>query len=261
VIFDTHAHYDDERFDGDRAALLSSLPGAGVGGVVVPSTEPGNLEAVLSLAGAYDFIRAAAGFHPHSAAGVTEDDFAALEAIVRDAGGHNVVAVGECGLDYHYDNAPRDRQREVFARQLALARDAGLPVLVHDREAHADCLALIGEHPGVSGVFHCYSGDAAMVGRVVELGFMVSFAGSVTFKNAHGLRGAAAAVPDGRLLVETDAPYLAPVPHRGKRCDSRMIAEILEVLAEVRRTTRPALEQLTWENAVRVFNGQLTMDN
>ena len=251
MIFDTHAHYDDERFDPDRFELLAALPGAGVGRVIVPATGPGNLESVLTLAREVDYIYAALGFHPHSAAEVSDSDFAMLRAFLRDSG--KVAAVGECGLDYHCGNVPRDRQKEVFGRQLALAREMGLPVIVHDREAHADCLEALRAHPGVRGVFHCYSGSAEMVRDIAALGFMISFTGSVTFKNAHHLRKAAAAVPEDRLMVETDAPYLAPVPHRGKRCDSRMIAEILDALAEARGAAREEIESLTWENAVRFF--------
>lgn len=251
MIFDTHAHYDDKRFEGDRFETLTALPQAGVGRVIIPATDPGNLAAVLTLAREVDFVYAALGFHPHSAAELSEKDFEQLENLLRD--NDKIVAVGECGLDYHYDIAPRETQKAVFRRQLVLGVEMNLPVIVHDREAHADCLACIKETPGVGGVFHCYSGSAEMVPEIVGMGFMISFTGSVTFANAHKLRHAAALVPDERLMVETDAPYMAPVPHRGKRCDSRMIVNILDVLAEVRGTTREDLERLTWENAFRFF--------
>ncbi|MCL2083275.1 MAG: TatD family hydrolase [Oscillospiraceae bacterium] len=253
MIFDTHAHYDDERFDPDRFEVLAALPGAGIGHIVMPSTGPDNLETVLSYADQIDFLSAGAGFHPHSAKKVASGDLDKLSEFLGNAQENKIVAIGECGLDYHYGQEDKAEQKELFDVQLSLAGQMGLPLLVHDREAHSDCLDMLRAHKGLKGVFHCYSGSAEMVREIVDMGFYISFTGPVTFKTAHKLRLAAAAVPDEFLMIETDAPYLAPEPMRGKRCDSRMLVHILRVLAEVRGTDYDMLEKLTWNNAMKFF--------
>jgi TatD DNase family protein len=256
MIFDTHAHYNDPRYDGELAGLLASMPGAGVGRVLMPGTKMEYQPQVLAIAEKYDFILAGAGIHPHYA--INNGDICLLEGYLRNAADNKIVALGECGLDYflHEGYPPPDRaaQRELFDAQLCLAERYKLPVIVHDRDAHEDCLDIVRAHPGLRYVFHCFSGDLEMVKLLSGMGIYISFAGGVTYKKNTALREAAAAVPDELLLVETDAPYLAPEPLRGKRCDSLMIPYILSVLAETRGQTVEAVEALTWENGLRLFD-------
>jgi len=255
MIFDTHAHYNDPRYDGDRDELLSSLPSAGVGCVLMPGTKMEHQPQILKIAGKYDYIFAGAGIHPHYTP--ETGDLDVLEGYLKDAKKHKIVAVGECGLDYfqHEGYPPPDRaaQQELFEAQLCLAERYKLPVIVHDRDAHEDCLNIVRAHSGLQYIFHCFSGDAEMVKILSGMGIYMSFAGGVTYKKNTALREAAAAVPDELLLAETDAPYLAPEPMRGKRCDSLMIPNILAVLAEARGQTVSEVEELTWRNGRRVF--------
>jgi TatD DNase family protein len=255
MIFDTHAHYNDPRYDGDREDLLFSLPGMGVGCVLMPGTKMEYQPQILQIAKKYGFILAGAGIHPHYTPGA--EDLDVLEGYLKDAKANKIAAVGECGLDYfiHEGCPPPDRaaQRELFDAQLCLAERYKLPVIVHDRDAHEDCLDIVRAHPGLRYVFHCFSGDAEMAGMLGSMGIYVSFAGGVTYKKNTALREASAAVPDELLLVETDAPYLAPEPYRGKRCDSLMIPRILDVLAEARGQTTGEVEELTWKNGLRLL--------
>jgi TatD DNase family protein len=254
VIFDTHAHYDDPRFNGDREQLLTLLPGAGVQRVLMPGASPASQPLILEIAAKYGYIQAGAGVHPHYAGSA---DLHMLESYLQNAAVNKIAAVGECGLDYfeHKGYPPPNRaaQRELFDAQLCLAERYKLPVIVHDRDAHDDCLDLVRAHPGLRYVFHCFSGDAGLARTLAGMGIYISFAGAVTYKKNTALREAAAAVPDESILVETDAPYLAPQPVRGKRCDSLMIPHILDVLAQARREAPEVTGRLTWENAVRVF--------
>ncbi|MDR0292580.1 MAG: TatD family hydrolase [Oscillospiraceae bacterium] len=256
MIFDTHAHYNDPRFDTDRDELLASLPGAGVGRVLMPGTSIEEQPLILEIAARYDFIRAAAGIHPHYTASV--EDLSALEGYLRNAAAHKIAAVGECGLDYFAAEGcpPPDRaaQRGLFDAQLCLAERYKLPVIVHDRDAHGDCLDIIRAHRGVPRyVFHCFSGGADLAAALCGMEVYCSFTGSVTYKKNAALREAAAAVPDELIMVETDAPYLSPEPVRGRRCDSLMIPHILAVLARARGVTEEEAETLTFENAARFF--------
>lgn len=254
-LFDTHAHYTDSRFDEDRDTLLATLPDEGIKRIIVPGTSFGDSLAGIRLAEEYDYIWAAAGIHPHEADGAGPEELSGIEKLLENAAASKICAVGEAGLDYHYDFSPRERQREVFSAQLALAARYDLPVIIHDREAHADCLDIVQAHNGVTGVLHCYSGSAEFVRIYVDMGFYISFTGSVTFKNAHRLRDAAKAVPSDRLLIETDAPYMAPVPHRGKRCDSRMMTATLAVLADIYEKNTDELAEITTANAFTLFRG------
>jgi TatD DNase family protein len=263
MIFDTHAHYNDPRYDDDREDLLPALPGAGIHRVLMPGTSLKEQPEVLAIAARHDFIYAGAGVHPHyvpktaGAAICRPRQLDLLEGYLQNAAANKIVAVGECGLDYftHPGYPPPDRaaQREAFGAQLCLAERYKLPVIVHDRDAHDDVLDIVRAHPGLRYVFHCFSGDAPLAKTLCGMGAAVSFTGAVTYKKNHALREAAAAVPDGLLLVETDAPYLAPEPHRGKRCDSRMIPHILTVLAQARGQPVEEVERLTWENGLRFF--------
>ena len=230
-IFDTHAHYDDERFDEDRSTVLGSLAEHGV-------------------SQKYGFLYSAVGVHPHSAESDGTDNW--LEKVESFAKQSKVVAIGEIGLDYHYDFSSREKQIEVFSAQLELANDLELPVIIHDREAHADTLELVQKYRP-KGIIHCYSGSAEMAREFIKLGMYIGFTGSVTFKNANKLLLAAAEVPEDRILLETDCPYMAPVPYRGTRCDSTLIPATAERLAEIRGTDAQTLIDRACENGCRVY--------
>lgn len=249
-IFDTHAHYDDERFDEDRDTVLGSLAGHGVSLVVDPACDLASCEKTLELSAKYGFIYSAVGVHPHSAESDGTGEW--LQRVEAFAKQNKVVAIGEIGLDYHYDFSPREKQLEVFSAQLALASDLGLPVIIHDREAHADTLELVQKYRP-RGIIHCYSGSAEMAREFVKLGMYIGFTGSVTFKNANKLLLAAAEVPEDRILIETDCPYMAPVPYRGRRCDSTLIPATAERLAEIRGTDAQTLIDRARENGCRVY--------
>ena len=251
MLFDTHAHYDDEQFDRDREELLSGLPARGVGLVVNPGCDLSSSRKAIALAERYPHVWAAVGFHPENCAPYVPED---LETLRQLAGHPKVVAIGEIGLDYYWEeNPPREFQQQVFRAQLALAEELDLPVIVHDREAHGDSLAIIKEFPKVRGVFHCYSGSAEMARQLVDLGWMISFTGVLTYKNARKSVEAAQMVPLDRLMIETDSPYMAPVPHRGKRNDSGYVVYICRKLAEVKGISPEECERITTENGKRFF--------
>ncbi len=250
-IFDTHAHYDDERFDEDRDTVLKSLNEHGCSLVVDPACDLASCEKVLELADKYSFIYAAVGVHPHSAEEDGNGDY--LEKIREFAKHKKVVAIGEIGIDYHYDFSPREKQKAVFAAQLQLANELDLPVIIHDREAHADTLELVKKYRP-KGIIHCFSGSAETAKEFLKLGMYIGFTGSVTFKNANKLLLAAEAVPEDRILLETDCPYMAPVPYRGQRCDSTLIPATAERLAEIRGTDAQTLIDRARENALRVYS-------
>ena len=248
-IFDTHAHYDDGRFDADRDQLIACLPQKGVVAVVNAASDLATCHSGLALTEKYPFFYCAVGVHPHEAQGFQPGD---LETLAGLAGRPRVVAIGEIGLDYHYDFSPREVQKQVFEAQLRLARDLGLPVIIHDREAHEDTLRLLHRYRP-QGILHCFSGSAEMAKEIVELGMYVAFGGAVTFKNARRPLEAAAAVPLDRLLVETDCPYMAPEPLRGRRCDSSMIEFTANQLARVKGLDPQELLDRTCENAKAVY--------
>lgn len=251
MFFDTHAHYDDERFDEDRAALLSSMKEAGVGRIVNPGCTVETSRMAVDFSRQYDFMYAAVGIHPENCAGAGEAEFEAIEALAAE---EKVVAIGEIGLDYYWEeNPPRGFQREVFARQLALAEKLNLPVIVHDREAHGDCLDMVRAFPNVRGVFHCYSGSVEDARVLLDRGWYLGFDGPITYKNARKAPEVVQYMPMDRLLLETDSPYLAPVPFRGKRNDSRYLTYVAEKIAQLRGMDAAAVEQATWDNANRFF--------
>ena len=251
MLFDTHAHYDAEQFDADREAVLASLPGRGVSLVVNPGCDLPSSRAAVALSEQYPFLYAAVGYHPENCAPYTDAD---LEALRQLAAHPKVVAIGEIGLDYYWEeNPPRDFQQLVFRRQMALAEEMNLPVIVHDREAHGDSLAIVKEFPKVRGVFHCYSGSAEMARQLVDLGWMISFTGVLTYKNARKAVEAALAVPMDHLMIETDSPYMAPAPHRGKRNDSGYVLHVCEKLAELKGLTVEETARITLENGRRFF--------
>lgn len=251
LIFDTHAHYDDAQFDADREALLSAMPENGVGLILDPGCDLESSRAAIALAEQYPHIYAAVGYHPENCAPYTD---ANLDILRRLAQHPKVVAIGEIGLDYYWEqNPPKEFQQAVFRAQLALARELSLPVIVHDRDAHADCLAIVKEFPEVRGVFHCYSGSVEMARELWKLGWYLGLDGPVTYKNARRTVEVAAEVPLERLLLETDSPYMAPVPKRGTRNDSRNIRCIAEKIAEIRNMTADAIIRVSAENGRRLF--------
>ena len=251
MLFDTHAHYYSSSFNEDRDEVLSSLPGEGVGLVLCPGNDLWSSRRCIEMAEQYPYVYAAAGIHPEDALNLPEDWLAQIEEMAAHP---KVKAIGEIGLDYYWKEVPHDLQKEVFRAQLALAEKLDLPVIVHDREAHADCLAIVKEFPKVRGVFHCYSGSAEDAKTLVKLGWHLSFTGTITFKNARKAPEVIAAVPMERIMVETDAPYMAPTPFRGKRCDSRYVYRMAQTIAEIKGLTREEVEAITTENGKRLFN-------
>ena len=250
-IFDTHAHYDASRFDSDRDTVLSALPGDGVGLVVDPGCDLPSSRAAVALAEKYSHVYAAVGVHPEDCAGFQDGDLAELRQLLRHP---KAVAIGEIGLDYYWEeNPPRDFQQIVFRKQLALASELDLPVIVHDREAHGDSLAIIQEFPTVTGVFHCFSGSPEMAAELLKRGWYLGFDGPITYKNAKRAPEVAAITPLDRMVVETDAPYMAPVPMRGKRNDSRYLPYVIEKLAAWKGVTVEEMTRITWENGRRLF--------
>ena len=250
LIFDSHAHYDADAFDEDRDAVLTALPAQGVCGVIQCATDPDSIVRSLKMAERYPYIRVAVGIHPEFVSRATPDWL----DIVREAAGHPAVcAIGEIGLDYYWeDNAPREVQLQWCRKQIELAKELDLPVIFHDREAHEDTFNLLKE-TRPRGVVHCFSGSAEMARQIADLGLYVGLGGAATFKNARKPVEVAESLPLDRLLVETDAPYMAPVPMRGKRCDSSMIAHTAARLAEIRGISAEALLTATRENANRLF--------
>ena len=251
-IFDTHAHYDDHAFDADRDEVLSGLKDKGVELVVDLATDLLTSVRVLKLTEEYDFMYCGLGYHPEQASDERKGDL----DVIADFLEHNdkAVAVGEIGLDYHYeDGAPRETQIDLFSRQLALAKDLDLPVVVHDRDAHGDTLELLKKYRP-KGVVHCFSGSAEMAEEVFALGMYIGLGGAVTFKNAKKPVAVAQVVPLDRLLLETDCPYMAPVPCRGQRNDSSLIAHIAERIAEIRGIDAQELINAANENG-RIMYG------
>ncbi len=250
MLFDSHAHYDNEKFDGDRYEVISNVREKGVNYILNAASDiPSSLKCI-DLSAKFDFVYAAVGIHPHSVANAGEDVVLTLSEF---AGNEKVVAIGEIGLDYYYDTSPKDIQNAMFRKQLSLARDLGLPVIVHDRDAHEDTMKAIKEFPGVKGVIHCFSGSVEMAKILLEMGFYISFGGPVTFKNAVRPGEVAKYVPIDRLLVETDCPYLTPFPYRGQRNDSGYLGIIVEKIAELRGITYEEVAEATFKNAVTLF--------
>ena len=250
-IFDTHAHYDAEQFASDREAVLTALPAAGVGLVVDPGCDVASSREAAALAERFDHVYAAAGIHPEDCAGCTDADFDAIRELCRR---EKVVAVGEIGLDYYWkENPSRDFQEQVFRRQIELALELDLPVIIHDREAHVDSLRIVLDYPGLRGVFHCFSGSPEMAQELLKRGWYLGFDGPITYKNAKRAPEVAAITPMDRIVIETDAPYMAPVPFRGKRNDSRLLPYVVEKLAEWKGVTPEEMTDITWQNGLRLF--------
>jgi TatD DNase family protein len=262
MFVDSHAHIDGEEFDSDRDEVVARARESGVHAILnVGTGDPhsGNLERAVAVAEKYKRVYAAVGVHPHDARLYDGEAELRLLSIVRRRG--RVIAWGEIGLDYHYDNSPRDLQREVFARQLRLAIEEGLPVIIHSREADEDTIEILrAEMSGATrgGIMHCFGGGMPLAEAALELGFMISFAGNVTFKKAENLREVARAVPLERLLVETDCPFLAPVPFRGRRNEPAFVVETARFIAELRGVEHEELGRVTSENFARFFGLEST---
>jgi TatD DNase family protein len=250
-LVDTHCHLDSEQFNADREAVIERARAAGVTRMMAIGTGDGppDLEAGLRLAQQYEFIYATIGVHPHDASKATTETFEQLRELARHP---KVLAIGEIGLDYHYDFSPRDVQREVFERQLELAREAGKPIVIHTREAWPDTCDVLRSHWQGEGIMHCFTGDEAQAREALDLGFYLSFGGVLTFPKAEPTRQAARMAQEDRILIETDCPYLAPVPHRGKRNEPAFVTETLRRLAEVRGVDAESLAAATTGNWERL---------
>ncbi|HHV61300.1 MAG TPA: TatD family hydrolase [Firmicutes bacterium] len=253
-LVDTHAHLDDERFGADRDEVVERAARSGVKMIVNVGCDIPSSEAAIAFSRCYKGVYAVTGIHPHDAANAPHDAMDRLRDLAEDEA---VVAIGEIGLDYHYELSPRDVQRELFIRQLDLARELGLPVVIHDREAHGDVMDILRAHAsgprGAGGVLHCFSGSLEMARECIKMGFYISFGGPLTFSNARRLRELATALPPDKILVETDCPYLAPVPHRGERNEPAFVRFTAEKLAEIRGVPLEEIAELTTTNARLVF--------
>jgi TatD DNase family protein len=252
---DSHCHLDNEQFDSDREAVIDRAIAAGVEYMVAIGTGEGppDLEAGIRLSDRHESIYATVGVHPHDASKATPGTFERLAGLIKHP---KVVALGEIGLDYHYDFSPRDTQRTVFIEQIQIALEAGKPIVIHTREAWEDTLSLLAEHwtpAGLGGIMHCFSGGPAQAEQAVALGFHLSFGGIVTFPKAVDVQEAARRVPAERILIETDAPYLAPVPRRGKRNEPAYVVETARKMAELRGETMEAIAATTSENFRRLM--------
>ncbi|MDE6780167.1 MAG: TatD family hydrolase [Ruminococcus sp.] len=252
-IFDTHSHYTDSAFDSDRYELLDSLPDRGVKYIMLASTCAGDITENAVLAEKYDYIYASAGFHPENIADIPENYI----DIVRKAVIENpkTMAVGEIGLDYHYDGYDREKQIEVFENQIILAKELDMPVIVHSRDATEDTLNILKKYRP-SGVLHCFSGSAETAREIIKLGMYIGFTGVITFKNAKKALRSLEAVPADRLLLETDCPYMSPVPFRGKRCDSSMIVHTAEKAAEIKGLPVQELLDITCRKGMELYRIQ-----
>ena len=254
MLFDTHAHYDDDQFDTDRETLLASLPEHGVGLVLNPGCDLESSRKAVAYAETYPHVYAAVGIHPENIEGVElERDLPALETLAKSS--LKVRAIGEIGLDYYWVKEPEQRrfQAEVFRAQMRLAGRLQLPVIIHDREAHLDSLTVVEQYPAVRGVFHCYSGSVEFAQRLLDLGYLLSFTGVITYKNAKKAVDVVRAVPLDRLMIETDSPYMAPVPYRGKRNSSLYVYRMAEAIAEIKEIPLEEVIAQTTENGKRLF--------
>ena len=250
MIFDTHAHYDDKAFAEDRYELLASMPEKGVGLILDPGCDVISSKAALALAERFPFVFAAVGIHPEE---LGEDPHSALEEIRKLAAHKKSRAIGEIGLDYYWDVSRKEEQKEIFAAQLKLACELGLPVIVHDREAHGDCLEIARQFPEARGVFHCFSGSAETAEELLRRGWYLGFDGPVTYKNARKALEVLAITPLERILIETDSPYMSPAPMRGKRNDSSNLVYIISKIAELKGLPAGEIERITFENGKRLF--------
>ena len=252
MLFDTHAHMDDRAFDSDRAELLASLPQQGLALVMNPGCSLASSRNADALSREYNYIYAAVGSHPDAADEVNEQVLDEYRLLCRN--NPKIKAIGEIGLDYHYEDIPRKLQKAAFRAQMKLAQELNLPVIVHEREAHADALEILEEFPTVTGVFHCYSGSAEMAKELVRRGWYIGFTGVLTFKNAKKALEVAQTIPKDRLVLETDCPYMAPEPFRGKRNHPGYLYRMAEKLAELWSMSPEDVQTITLENGKRLYH-------
>lgn len=252
MLFDTHAHMDDRAFSEDRQTLLRQLPQNGIGLLMNPGCSLASSRDAVALAREYDYIYAAVGSHPDAADEVNEETIDAYRILCRE--NPKVKAIGEIGLDYHYEDIPRDIQQKAFRMQMALAQELKLPVIVHEREAHEDGMRIVEEFPGVCGVFHCYSGSLEMAKWLIKRGWYIGFTGVLTFKNARKALEVAENIPLNRIVLETDCPYMAPEPFRGKRNDPGKLCRMAEKLAQIRGLTVSEIHAITMENGKNLYH-------
>ncbi len=253
MLFDTHAHYNDERFKEDIDEVLKSLPQNDIGLVVNACSSLREMGDILELCEKYPFVYGCAGIHPHEVGELRNEDMQRLKEYCNYP---KIKAVGEIGLDYYYDNAPREIQKKWFATQLELAKEIKLPVVIHDRDAHADCMDILraGRVSEIGGVFHCYAGSVEMAKEILDWGMYIAFGGSLTFKNSVRPKEVAKYVPLDRIVLETDSPYLTPSPQRGRRNDSRYMHIVAQAIADIKGITYDEVARATYENGKRLFN-------
>lgn len=250
MYFDSHAHYDDERFKEDQSEIIKKIKASGVGYVINVAADMHSCYTSLELAKQYDFIYSSVGVHPHEVKNLTEEDMVVLERLAADS---KVVAIGEIGLDYYYDNSPREDQVKWFKRQLQVAKKLDLPVIIHSREASEQTYDIIMESGVKEGVIHCFSGSLELAKKYVEKGFYIAVGGALTFKNAKKTVRVVEGIDLEYLLIETDCPYLTPVPHRGERNDSSYLKYVVEKIAEIRGITEEEVRSITELNAKKLF--------
>ena len=251
MLFDTHAHMDDQAFQEDRKALLDSYPQQGIGLIMNPGCSLASSRNVDKLTREYDFLYGAVGSHPDVADEVNEAVLEEYRMLCKQ--NPKIKAIGEIGLDYHYEDIPRDIQKKAFRMQMELARELNLPVIVHERDAHEDGMKIVEEFPDVTGVFHCYSGSCEMAKWLIARGWYIGFTGVLTFKNARKAIEVAGQIPLDRIVLETDCPYMAPEPFRGKRNDPGKIYRMAEKLAEIRGLSLEEIQAITLENGRRLY--------
>ena len=251
MLFDTHAHLNDRAFDADRDHLLSQLPEAGISYLLNAGCSLDSSRESIALAEKYPYIYAAVGSHPDAADEVNDDVLEEYRKLCKL--NSKVKAIGEIGLDYHYEDIPRDLQKRAFLAQMALAKELDLPVIIHEREAHQDGMEIVKQFPGVTGVFHCYSGSPEMAKELIGLGYYIGFTGVLTFKNARKAVETAQAIPLDRIVIETDCPYMSPEPFRGKRNDPSRVYRVAEALAQIRGISVREAMAATLENGKRLY--------
>ena len=251
MLFDTHAHLNDRAFDADRDHLLSQLPEAGISYLLNAGCSLDSSRESIALAEKYPYIYAAVGSHPDAADEVNDDVLEEYRKLCKL--NSKVKAIGEIGLDYHYEDIPRDLQKRAFIAQMALAKELDLPVIIHEREAHQDGMEIVKQFPGVTGVFHCYSGSPEMAKELIGLGYYIGFTGVLTFKNARKAVETAQAIPLDRIVIETDCPYMSPEPFRGKRNDPSRVYRVAEALAQIRGISVREAMAATLENGKRLY--------
>lgn len=253
MLFDSHAHLNDEKFQEDREETIARAGEAGVSRILNVGFNRETIQETLALVEKYDFIYGAIGWHPHDAKDCTPEDLEWIHSLAKEH--TKIVALGEMGLDYYWDNSPHDVQKEIFRKQIHMAKELGLPIVIHDRDAHEDVLQILQEENAaeVGGVMHCFAGDEKMMEECLAINFYIGLGGPVTFKNGHLAKQIAKTVPTERLLIETDCPYLAPHPNRGKRNESGYVRLVAEEIARLRECSMEEIAQLTMDNANRLF--------